>query len=40
MDPSGGTAENTGYVMCVTSGGRVQISAPSAEDGKVISVKR
>jgi type IV pilus assembly protein PilA len=40
MDPSGGTAEDTGYVMCVTSGGRVQISAPSAEDGKVISVKR
>lgn len=39
-DPGAGTPENTGYVMCVTPGGRVQISAPAAEDGKVITVKR
>lgn len=39
-DPSNGTDEDTGYVICVTTGGRVQVSAPSAENGKVISVKR
>ncbi|MDD4382085.1 MAG: prepilin-type N-terminal cleavage/methylation domain-containing protein [Candidatus Dojkabacteria bacterium] len=40
LDPSTGTDADTGYVMCVTTGGRVQVSAPDAEDGKIISVKR
>ena len=40
VDPSNGTAEDTQYVICKTAGGRVQISAPIAEDGKIISVKR
>lgn len=40
VDPSGGEDGDTGYVICLTPGGRVQISAPNAEDGKVISVKR
>jgi len=40
MDPSSGTATDTGYDICVTDTGRVEISAPSAEDGKVIAVKR
>ena len=40
MDPQGGTAGDTGYVIC-TIGTRVQIAAPRAEpDGKVISVRR
>ncbi|MBP6976448.1 prepilin-type N-terminal cleavage/methylation domain-containing protein [Candidatus Dojkabacteria bacterium] len=40
MDPSTGTDADTGYTICQTAGGRVQIDAPDAEDGKVISVKR
>ncbi len=40
MDPSVGTDADTGYTICVTDGGRVQIDAPNAENGKVISVKR
>jgi type IV pilus assembly protein PilA len=40
MDPSVGTEEVTGYTICVTDGGRVQIDAPNAENGKVITVKR
>ncbi|MDY0097480.1 MAG: prepilin-type N-terminal cleavage/methylation domain-containing protein [Candidatus Dojkabacteria bacterium] len=40
MDPSNGTEEDSGYDICVTDTGRVQIDAPGAEDGKVISVKR
>ncbi len=39
MDPQGGTAENTGYTIC-TIGTRVQIAAPGAEGGKIISVRR
>lgn len=39
-DPSTGTDADTGYTICQTAGGRVQIDAPDAEDGKVISVKR
>lgn len=39
-DPSGGTDADTGYTICQTAGGRVQIDAPDAEDGKTISVKR
>jgi type IV pilus assembly protein PilA len=40
MDPSVGTEEVTGYEICVTDGGRVQIDAPNAENEKSISVKR
>ena len=40
MDPSVGTEEVTGYTICVTDGGRVQIDAPNAENAKVITVKR
>lgn len=40
VDPSEGDDTDTGYVICLTPGGRVQISAPNAEGGKVISVKR
>lgn len=40
QDPSGGTVGNTGYVICKTAADRIQISAPSAEDGKIITVKR
>jgi prepilin-type N-terminal cleavage/methylation domain-containing protein len=40
MDPSTGTAADTGYTICQTAGARVQIDAPDAENGKVISVRR
>lgn len=40
IDPQSGTEANTGYTICQTTGGRVQIDAPGAENGKVISVKR
>lgn len=40
VDPQGGDDADTGYTICQTSGGRVQIDAPGAENGKVISVKR
>jgi prepilin-type N-terminal cleavage/methylation domain-containing protein len=40
LDPQPiGTAANTGYTICQING-RVQISAPRAELGKVITVKR
>lgn len=39
-DPSTGTAANTGYTICVTSGGRVQIDATREGTGLPISVKR
>ncbi len=40
MDPSDGTAEDTGYVIC-TIGTRVQIAAPGVEGaGKEIAVRR
>ncbi len=38
-DPGGGTESDTGYTICQTTSGRVEISAPSAET-KTISVKR
>lgn len=38
-DPSGGTDADTGYTVCLT-GGRTQVDAPRAENGKTISVKR
>ncbi len=40
LDPTKGTAEDTGYTICQTSGGRVQIDARYAENEKIISVKR
>lgn len=39
-DPSNGTDANTGYTICITETNRIQISAPSAENGKIISVQR
>jgi prepilin-type N-terminal cleavage/methylation domain-containing protein len=40
QDPSVGTDADTGYDVCQTSGGRLQVDAPSAEEEKTISVKR
>lgn len=40
VDPSTGTAADTGYTACRTANGRVTIAAPDAENGKVISVRR
>jgi len=40
MDPSVGTVANTGYTICTTSSGRIQVDAPNAENGKTIVVKR
>lgn len=40
LDPSTGTAADTGYTICTTANGRVTIAAPDAENGKVISVRR
>ena len=40
LDPTTGTTDDTGYTICLTAGGRVQIDAPDAENGKTISVKR
>lgn len=39
-DPTSGNAENTGYTICRTTSGRVQIDAATPENNKVISVKR
>lgn len=39
-DPSTGTAADTGYEICQTAGGRIQIDAPDAENSATISVKR
>ena len=39
-DPSGGTDGDTNYTICQTAGGRVEINAPGAENGKTINVKR
>jgi prepilin-type N-terminal cleavage/methylation domain-containing protein len=33
-------ATNSGYTICTTAGGRLQIAAPLAENGKTIVVKR
>jgi len=40
IDPSGGTAANTGYTICTTASNRIQIAAPNAENGKTVSVQR
>ena len=39
-DPGTGTSEETGYTICQTLGARVQIDAPSAENGLIISVNQ
>lgn len=39
-DPQGGTDADTDYTICQTDGGRVQVAAPNAENGKTISVQR
>ena len=39
-DPSTGTDADTGYTICQTPGGRVQIAAPDAENGATVIVKR
>lgn len=39
-DPSVGTDEDTGYLICQTEGGRVEISAPNAEETDPIVVRR
>lgn len=40
QDPLVGNASDTGYRICTTAGGRVQVSAPFAEGGVTISVQR
>ena len=40
LDPSGGTALDTGYDIRVETGGRITILAPNAELGEIISVSR
>lgn len=40
IDPSVGTAGDTGYSVCTTASNRIQITAPNAENGKTISVQR
>lgn len=39
-DPTTGDVNDTGYTICQTSGGRVQVAAPDAENGKTIVVKK
>lgn len=39
-DPISGTESDTGYTICITTNNEIQISAPNAEGGKVIEIKR
>lgn len=39
-DPSGGDDADSGYTICETGSGRVEIDAPSAEGGDTITVVR
>ncbi|MEI7604086.1 MAG: type II secretion system protein [bacterium] len=39
-DPSGYSATDSGYTICKTTGGRIQVDAPHAENSKTISVRR
>ncbi len=40
MDPSGGTAANTGYFVEVDANGIITVSAPDAENGVTVQVSR
>lgn len=40
QDPTTGGDADTGYTICITAGGRVQIDAPDAENGATITVMR
>lgn len=40
LDPQSGTAADTGYSICKTDGGRVQVHADNAENSVTISVSR
>lgn len=40
VDPGSGTAEDTGYTICITDSHRIMISAPHAEKGKLIVTKK
>lgn len=39
VDPTVGTTANTGYTICQTSSGRVEVAAPNAELGESISLR-
>ena len=41
-DPTTGSGDGTatGYTICLTAGGRVEVDAPDAENGATITVKR
>ncbi|MCA9387114.1 hypothetical protein KC669_03710, partial [Candidatus Dojkabacteria bacterium] len=39
-DPSGGTAQNTGYTICEEPTGKVRISAPNSDNNQNITVLR
>ncbi len=39
-DPTTGSDADTGYTICLTATGRVEIDAPDAENGATITVKR
>ncbi len=39
-DPVTGTAEDTGYTICITADDEIQIAAPNAEGNQVIEIKR
>ena len=39
-DPLVGTPENTGYTICLTQGGRVEVAAPNAEGGEIILARK
>ena len=40
QDPMQGSEADTGYTVCLTGAGRVQVDAPYAENSEVISVSR
>lgn len=40
IDPTTGTAADTGYTVCRTAGNRITVSAPDAENSVTVSVSR
>ena len=40
LDPSGGTAADTGYAICITESSRIEVIATRAENGKIIITKQ